>query len=145
MADNQVDLTGKPAEAWRYLTKASTLGRSYALKAWREVVREDGRGLGWWLGQRENRQSLAPLRSHQLVRIGFPIGLKTVTVRRVKVTVQSASQKVPMPRRGCEKGGRLDKISLAEAVEVWTWPVAVSTRIDGAEAFRLVQGAEGVR
>ena len=128
MADNQVDLTGKPAEAWRYLTKASTLGRSYALKAWREVVREDGRGLGWRLGQREKRQSLAPWRSRQPVRIGAPIGLKTVTVRRVKVTVQSASQKVPMPRRDCAKfgmmwasaGGRLGKISLAEAVEVWT-------------------------
>ena len=128
MAANQVDLTGKPAEAWRYLTKASTLGRSYALKAWREAVQEDGLGLGWRLGQRENRQSLAPLRSRQPVRIAFPVGLKTVTVRRVKATVQSALQKVPMPRRDCAKfgmmwasaGGRLGKISLAKAVEVWT-------------------------
>jgi len=99
MAASQVDLTGKPADACKYLTKASTLGRLYALKAWREVVRDEGQGLGWRFGQREKRQSLGPLRSCQPVRIGLPAGSKTVTVRLVKDTVQSASQRVPMPRR----------------------------------------------
>ena len=37
MESSQVDLTGNPAAAWKYLTDASTLGRSYELYATRKT------------------------------------------------------------------------------------------------------------
>ena len=37
MAVNHVDFTRKSSVEWKYLTNADTIGRSYALKAWKVI------------------------------------------------------------------------------------------------------------
>ena len=138
-------MTGKPAAACKYLTSASTLGRSYALNAASEASSVcscfGGTSLAW--GLRANRQSLAPVRSLQPVRIGVPCGLYTVTSCLENVTVQSASHMGSSPIRVCLKDGMTCPMvgkawascgmgRLAVATDRSTWPLAVPTRTWGA-------------
>ena len=90
MADSQLDLTGNPVAAWRYRTRALTLGRSWALRAAGVVGgvgRKDETGLS--SGRREKRDSLAPVVSlHPLSRMVLLSFEKTVTTLLSNKTVQ---------------------------------------------------------
>ena len=87
--------TVNPATAWKYLTKAANMGRSYALYAASVACLV----LLVILGRsesprcREIFQSRGPVDSRQPVGTAVPSFSITVTALRVKVTVQSASHR----------------------------------------------------
>ena len=94
MAARQVDLTGKPAAACRYLPRVPTMGRSLALRAtglvgrcWRTV----------WLGRRKKLQSLDPACSRYPVRGAVLFLEKTVTDVSSKSMWQPWLHRGPMP------------------------------------------------
>ena len=103
MAASQVERMGKPAQAWRYLTSAATLGRSFALRAVGPVAMAVGSiamPAGSLLrphGLRENHHSLAPVFSRQPQRRKLPFSEKTVTAFILKRIWQLWSQRSPIP------------------------------------------------
>ena len=99
MALSHVDRTGYPAAAWKYLIKAVTLGRPYALSSANiaclallgVVGRFDSPGC------RDICHILGPVASRQPVITDVPCLLRMVTASRVKVTAQSESHRGPTP------------------------------------------------
>ena len=93
IALSQVCFVGNPAAACRYLTSASTLGRSYALSAHSDVlfflcvvgVVESSVGLS------VKRHIFGICVSLHPVRMGGSLAEYTVTYFEVNVTVQTAS------------------------------------------------------
>ena len=87
MALSHVDWTGNPA--WKYLTKAATLGRSYALYASNIACLASlgilGRSNSH--GCRSIFQSRVPVDSRQPLSTAVPFLSLIITVLRVKVTV----------------------------------------------------------
>ena len=87
---SQVDLTGKPAAAWKYWTRDPTLGGSWALRA------AGGVGAEGWMeetglssGRIEKRQSFAPVVSlYPLSRMSLLLLEKTVTALLSNRTLQ---------------------------------------------------------
>ena len=100
MAFRQVDLIGKPAAAGRYLTIASTLGRSYVLNAEIFVCFVFGLGCGrsFLLVHKAKRHNFGMTFYCHTLSIGFPVGGNTVMSCLVKKTVHSEFQmgKTPM-------------------------------------------------
>ena len=96
---SHVDRTGNPVAAWKYLTKAVTLGRSYALYAANVAClaylvilgRSDSPGY------RAIRQSRVPVESRQPVSTDVPCLSRTMTASRMKVNAHSASHRGPTP------------------------------------------------
>ena len=112
MALSQVSRTGNPAAAWKYFTKAYTLGRSYELNAFRvNIVAVAGMsGKFAWSGFNDMRHSFAPVVSREPERIGCCCGLYTTTTSFVNSKRQSASQILPIP----------NNVNLNDGI---TWPV----------------------
>ena len=77
MAVSQVSQIGNPDAAWKYFTKASTIGRSYAVNAFRvDVVDVTGMlGKLAWSGFNNMCHSFDPVVSRQPDRIGCCCGL----------------------------------------------------------------------
>ena len=86
MALSHVSLTGKPAAAWQYFTRASTLGRSYALNSCRvDLVAVLGMlGRFSLSGFRAIHHSLGPVVSRQPDMLGCCWALYTTTASLVK-------------------------------------------------------------
>ena len=153
---SQVCFVGNPAAACRYLTSASTLGRSYALSAHSDVlfflcvvgVVESSVGLS------VKRHIFGICVSLHPVRKGSHFAEYTVTSFEVNVTVQPTSQIGPLPTNLFVKVGMIcpsqgmswpccSMSSVAVADDATTFPLAVPTRIFGAAVFIGLCGACG--
>ena len=150
MAASQVDLTGKPAVACRYLTRVPTLGISLALRAtgpvghcWRTVCS------GW----REKSQSLAPACSRFPVRRTVFSLVKTVTAVSSKITWQLWLHRKPMPIKLLWNFGMMwaavveseERRRLQDADEWWGGPPDVPTSTWSMLGLTFTHGALGVR
>ena len=103
IARSQVSLNGNIAHAWKYRTRASTLGRSYALNSCRGalVVPVDGVDMFGGNGINAMRHIFAQFGSRHPVMRGCCCGLQTTTYCFVKTTLQSASHMLPIPINVC--------------------------------------------
>ena len=98
MAASHMDLTGKPAAAWRQQMRAPMLGRSWASRvegAERHFVGIYGCA---WVS-REKRQSSALVNSRQPRRMNTLFWENTMTAVFSNKTLQSWSQSFPIPIR----------------------------------------------
>ena len=151
---SHVDCTGNPVAAWKYLTKAVTLGRSYALYA-ANVACLAYLGI---LGRSDSpscraiHQSRVPVESRQPVSTDVPCLLHTMTASRMKATAQSASHRGPTPIKVWRKPvircplvvnsyGIWGKANLPVPVYCCVCPVAVPTVTLGAARSTLTTGA----
>ena len=140
MALRNVDQTGYPAAAWKYLIKFTMLGRSYALYtanvaylALLDIVgRFDSPSC------RDIRQILSPVASLQPVSTAVFCLLRTMAALREKVTAQSASHRGPTTIKVWRKpgirgplignsDGRWGKDRLPVPANCWVLPVDVPT------------------
>ena len=99
MASSQLDLTGNPASAWKYMTDASTLGRSYALYATSKTrdVSWGTLGMSPLSGGSVMHHRYGACASFYPLRMDLLVASLTTTASLLKVTVQSALQMGPTP------------------------------------------------
>ena len=99
MSSSHVDQTGNPDAACKYLTKASTLGRSYALYVTRETrdASWGTSGMSALSGSSAMRYRYGACSSRHLFSIALFVASLTTTASRLKVTVQSALYMGPTP------------------------------------------------
>ena len=154
MSLRHVDQTVNPSAAWKYLTKAVMLGRSYALYA-ASVACLVSLGI---LGRSESPrcraifQSRGPVNSLQPVSTAMPCFSLKVTALRVKVNAQSASHRGLTPIKVWRKPGMrcplmgksnrmCGKAKFPIPADCCVFPVSVPTVTLGAAQSMLTTGS----
>ena len=158
MALSHVERTGNPSAAWKYLTKAATMGRSYALYTTNVSCLSFLVILGRFdfPGYRAIGQSQGPVYSYQPVSTAVPCFSRTMTASRVKVIDQSVSHKGPTPINVRQKpghrcplvvksDGRWGKAKLPVPTDCCVCPVAVTTVTLVATRSMLTTGASAAK
>ena len=154
MALIHVDCTGDPSAARKYLTKAATLCRSYALYA----ANVSCLALLLILGRSESPGCRAILQSQGLVDSCQPVSMvltclsRTMIASRVKVTAQLESHKCPTPIKVWQEpdircplvgnsDGRWGKAKLPVPADFFVCPVSVPTVTLGAALSMFTTGS----